>query len=313
MKLFIGYFKEYFNKDFNLLQHLLVFFFIGLCLFLNYSYDLYPDYVRISNRTELGILKQWGMYSFAFLVPLLIIGVTQKQKWAIIKPNYVLIGLLGLVFVSVDVSYYLMNFHKLLVESDSVYYRFSHACLSNLVSLFSVVIPLIILYNLIKIFHPEWYGLKLNGAPIKPYVWIILIMIPIVFLASFQEGFTKYYPSFSKSLVDGIPYPDWLKVGIYELCYGFDFFSVELFFRGFMVVALSRFVGKEAILPMVACYAFLHFGKPWMEAFSSIFGGFALGILAYKSRNIYGGLLVHLGVAWGMEIAAFAQIKWLLN
>ena len=102
-------------------------------------------------------------------------------------------------------------------------------------------------------------------------------MIPIVFLASFQEGFTKYYPSFSKSLVDGIPYPNWLKVGIYELCYGFDFFSVELFFRGFMVVALSRFVGKEARLPMVACYAFLHFGKPMMETIGSVFGGFALG------------------------------------
>ena len=72
-----------------------------------------------------------------------------------------------------------------------------------------------------------------------------------------------------------------------------------------MVVALSKFVGREAILPMVAVYCFLHFGKPMSETISSIFGGYILGILAYSSRNIYGGLIAHLGVAWGMEYMAF--------
>ena len=99
----------------------------------------------------------------------------------------------------------------------------------------------------------------------------------------------------------------WLTAGIYELCYGFDFISVELFFRGFLVVALSRFVGKDAILVMVVVYAFLHFGKPAGETISSIFGGYILGILAYSSRNIYGGLVAHLGVAWGMEYFAYLQ------
>jgi hypothetical protein len=45
-----------------------------------------------------------------------------------------------------------------------------------------------------------------------------------------------------------------------------------------------------------------------METVGSVFGGFALGVLAYKSRNIYGGIIVHLGVAWGMELAAFSQL-----
>ena len=72
-----------------------------------------------------------------------------------------------------------------------------------------------------------------------------------------------------------------------------------------MVIALSRFVGKEAILPMITVYCFLHFGKPAGEAISSIFGGYILGILAFRSRNIYGGLIAHLGVAWGMDWLAF--------
>ena len=101
--------------------------------------------------------------------------------------------------------------------------------------------------------------------------------------------------------------PQWQTVGIYEICYGSKFISVELFFRGFMVVGLSRIIGRDAILPMVAVYCFLHFGKPVGEAISSIFGGYILGILAYESRNIYGGLIAHLGVAWGMELMAYLQ------
>jgi len=104
---------------------------------------------------------------------------------------------------------------------------------------------------------------------------------------------------------DRLGVDQWVTAGIYELFYGFDFLSVELFFRGFLVIALSRFVGKDAILPMVAVYCFLHFGKPAGEAISSIFGGYILGILAYSSRNIYGGLIAHLGVAWGMELMAY--------
>ena len=58
---------------------------------------------------------------------------------------------------------------------------------------------------------------------------------------------------------------------------------------------------------MITVYCFLHFGKPMGEAISSIFGGYILGILAYESRNIYGGLIAHLGVAWGMEYLAYLQ------
>jgi hypothetical protein len=58
---------------------------------------------------------------------------------------------------------------------------------------------------------------------------------------------------------------------------------------------------------MVVVYAFLHFGKPAGETISSIFGGYILGILAFQSRNIFGGLIAHLGVAWGMEYFAYLQ------
>jgi hypothetical protein len=94
---------------------------------------------------------------------------------------------------------------------------------------------------------------------------------------------------------------------IYEVLYGMDFFNVEFLYRGFFVIGMAKVLGKEAILPMVCSYCFLHFGKPLGESISSIFGGYMLGVVAFYTRNIWGGVMVHIGLAWMMELAAFLQ------
>ncbi|MBO9572716.1 MAG: hypothetical protein J7497_11000, partial [Chitinophagaceae bacterium] len=81
-----------------------------------------------------------------------------------------------------------------------------------------------------------------------------------------------------------------LKTILFELCYGIDFFTIELFFRGFTILAFIKYAGKDAILPMAVFYCAIHFGKPVAECISSYFGGL-----------IWGGLVVHLGIAWMME------------
>ena len=86
-------------------------------------------------------------------------------------------------------------------------------------------------------------------------------MIPLLFIASFSADFLATYPTYRDyQEYIHLDVPQWVTVVIYEVCYGCDFISVELFFRGFMVIALSKYVGKDAILPMVAVYCFLHFG-----------------------------------------------------
>ena len=94
---------------------------------------------------------------------------------------------------------------------------------------------------------------------------------------------------------------------IFEFFYGLDFGSVELIFRGALVIGLSSLMGRSAILPMVVTYAFLHFGKPMAETIGSIFGGYILGVIAYYSRNILGGCVIHIGVALLMEVMALLQ------
>ena len=275
---------------------------------LNYEYQIY-DWIRDSHYKQISsVLYLWLFFSFAFLSGAFIISIYQKEKKLIKNWRFILFGLLGIAFVSLDASYYIMKFSNFLLPQDPFVAQWANKCYSNLSSLVTVIIPLYILYFSVNHFKPEYYGMRLNGAKVLPYLWLILFMIPLIYLASFRPDFLETYPTYHdyyeyKFLGVG----QWKTAGLYELTYGFDFLSVELFFRGFMVIALSRFVGKDAILPMVMVYCFLHFGKPAGETISSIFGGYILGILAYKSRNIYGGLIAHLGVAWGMEYLAYIQ------
>ncbi|MBZ5855981.1 hypothetical protein [Flavihumibacter profundi] len=48
----------------------------------------------------------------------------------------------------------------------------------------------------------------------------------------------------------------------------------------------------------------IHFGKPMLECISSYFGGIIPGIIACYSQPTPGGIAVHLGLAWMMELAA---------
>ena len=89
------------------------------------------------------------------------------------------------------------------------------------------------------------------------------------------------------------------------MSYGIDFLTVELFFRGFLVLAFVKYAGKNAILPMACFYCAIHFGKPMAECISSYFGGILLGIIAYNTRSIMGGLMVHVGIAWLREVGGY--------
>jgi membrane protease YdiL (CAAX protease family) len=93
-----------------------------------------------------------------------------------------------------------------------------------------------------------------------------------------------------------------------RLMYGYDFIPTELLFRGFMIIGMAHLLGRGALLPMVVCYATLHFGKPLGETIGSVFGGYILGVIALRSRSIWGGMFVHIGIAWAMELAAWIQL-----
>jgi membrane protease YdiL (CAAX protease family) len=167
------------------------------------------------------------------------------------------------------------------------------------------MIPVIIIWLIKDRTNQPFYGARALDN-IKPYLLMLLVMVPLIALASTQKDFLQVYPK--SKLINQIPMNGWAgnwRYLVFELSYGFDFVSIEFFFRGFLILALMHICGQHCIIPVACFYCAIHLGKPMGEAISSFFGGMLLGIVSYNTGSIMGGLLVHLGIAWMMEIGGF--------
>lgn len=139
------------------------------------------------------------------------------------------------------------------------------------------------------------FGLKLRGlrSHLPVYMAIIVGMIPILWIASYQPSFYHFYPMY-KPITIGM----WF---VFEAVYMVQFFCVEFFFRGFTLFRLQARFGYHAITIMIVPYALLHIHKPFAEALASIIAGLVLGMLALKSRSIWPGVIIHCTVAFCMD------------
>ncbi len=155
-------------------------------------------------------------------------------------------------------------------------------------------------------FEKPLAGLQARGFNVRPYLLLLLCMVPLIAFAATQNDFLRTYPRVQRvNFIDQYVQHSFPWKLLYELSYGIDFVTIEFFFRGFLVLAFARFAGKHAILPVAAFYCSIHFGKPLFECITSFFGGIILGAVVYNTRSIWGGLIVHLGIAWLMELAGY--------
>ena len=161
------------------------------------------------------------------------------------------------------------------------------------------LIPALFIY---LVFHErvQDHGFRIKG--ISRYKWLylamIMIVIPTVIIASRSSGFIAKYPLYQQAG------NSWTEFLIWESAYGIYFIALEFFFRGFMLFTMARYLGAYAIFVMVIPYAMVHFGKPFAETVGSIIAGTALGTLALRTRSIFGGVLIHIAIAWSMDILA---------
>jgi hypothetical protein len=147
------------------------------------------------------------------------------------------------------------------------------------------------------------HGFTLKGISryMPIYLAMILVVLPLVVIASFSKSFSDHYPLYSQA---GNSLWGLL---IWELSYGLYFLVLEFFFRGFMIFSLSRCLGSFSIFVMVIPYVMIHFGKPVTETIGSIIAGVFLGTLALRTRSIFGGVFIHITIAWSMDIFALLQ------
>ena len=199
----------------------------------------------------------------------------------------------------VNFNFYAQWINEAFEGADQYFYLHT---LSWVVRVVVLLIPVYIIWLLKDKNKQPFYGTKALQI-VNPYVIMLLIMIPLITLASTQKDFLHMYPK--AAFISNLPATGSSRILQYiffELTYGLDFVSIEYFFRGFLILGLMRICGEHCIIPVACFYCTIHFGKPMAEAISSFFGGMLLSIICYNTGSIWGGLIVHLGIAWMMEI-----------
>jgi len=76
-----------------------------------------------------------------------------------------------------------------------------------------------------------------------------------------------------------------------------------------MLFGLEAKFGYYAILIQMIPFVILHNGKPMPETFGAILGGIALGILAFRTRSFFYGVLVHIGIMFTIDIICTLRFR----
>ena len=197
-----------------------------------------------------------------------------------------------------------LPFHKLLPGSIGGNYQTVFQQPINWFGALLVMLPLLMLMHWVLEKKWDLYGIRRTQS-LKTYSLLIAFMLPLLIWASLQHDFSLVYPKAAivgRQLGDEATPFHYL---LFETAYAADFFTIELFFRGFLILTLSKLIGKQCLLPVALFYFSIHLGKPMMEAVSSFFGGLILGSISYHSKSIWGGLLVHISIALLMELFGF--------
>ncbi|UII19252.1 CPBP family glutamic-type intramembrane protease [Fulvivirga ligni] len=307
MKQIIKYLKGHLREDFQWSYYLTIAAFLTFTMSVNYYYDFEDSVLDSYYGKSIRLFYYFLFYCFAYYSATVIMAYF-KNQWHIFKsPEYWIKTLLILAILAIDTAFHYHNIILKEVVDIRVYYWASKVA-KNLVNIITTIIPLILFYKYYDKQQKSFYGLTVKGFDYRTYLFMLAVMIPLIGAASFIDNFSNYYPLYKDNQAYKIlGTPEWVPAIIYELAYGWNFLTIELMYRGFMILALCSICGRNVVIPMVVTYCFYHFGKPEGEAISSIFGGYILGVIALESRSIFGGVLIHIGIAWLMELFAWLQ------
>jgi hypothetical protein len=300
MKEIIGFIRLYTRELNKPVLGVCALFMAGL-IGLNYGWDLEDRLIREIGSPWPGIVGHYIIFFIAFLFPYLLL-LARKKDTHQLQPAFFICLLIAPFFFALKVS---MD-TTIKASADPSWDEYWNDVFYWPALLLMLVVLLAFVRQFLLKKENSFFGSRPKRLNWKPYWIMLLIMVPLIAIASTQPDFLATYPKMKVVLpLPSDAHPKWWYELLFELSYGSDFCSIEIFFRGFLVVGFMRWVGKDAILPMACFYCTIHFGKPFGECVSSWFGGLLLGIVSYHTRSIYGGLMVHLGIAWLMELGGY--------
>ena len=158
-----------------------------------------------------------------------------------------------------------------------------------------LVIPLVVILVLFRE-NPGEYGFTLGDWKLGlTYTALgILLMAPVIYyLGRGNPSMQNYYQPFLR----GLPWTTFL-----------DLIGWEFFFRGWILFAYARRFGPEALWLQAVPFALAHIGKPEIETLSTIFGGFAFGWVAWRTKSFVWPFLIHWFIATFVIILAAGAI-----
>jgi membrane protease YdiL (CAAX protease family) len=141
-------------------------------------------------------------------------------------------------------------------------------------------IPLIFIVFIFRE-SPRDYGFTLGDwrAGLVITLGGIILMTPIIWcLARLDPSAKSYY----EGMTTNLPWNTF-----------FQIFGWEFLFRGWITFGYLRKFGTDALWIQAVPFALLHIGKPEIETLSTIFGGFAFGWIAYRTRSFLYPFLIH--------------------
>lgn len=304
MKKVIGLVQKYFREHFSPVYFIAIVLFTAALISVQYHYDVERNYIDWEPNSTKRLLRYLMMYGLAFGGAYLLYGLNKKHH-ALLK-NWKLWAMIVFAVALFSVRTWFHQYTLFTASLPIDYQVVANKYFINLQGLIFMGIPIAVYWFFVDRKEQPLYGFKTKDVLLKPYFLLLLMMLPLIIAAATQKDFLQTYPRVFHLGLSRNAHHKTLLSFIYEIVYATDFVTTEFFFRGFLILAFMRYAGPQAILPMCVFYVTIHFGKPLGETISSFFGGWLLGILAYETRSIYGGIIVHLGIALMMEIVAYA-------
>ena len=166
------------------------------------------------------------------------------------------------------------------------------------------VVPVLIIWFLFKE-RISGYGLTAGDyrAGIKITLIFLIIMLPLIWIASSFSEFSQTYPHLASAKYS------WKIFLIFETGMLVYMFSWEFIWRGFMLFGLKEKFGYYAVLIQMIPFLILHNGKPAPETFGAIIAGIALGVLAIRTNSILYCVLTHMSVMFSIDLISTLRFK----
>ena len=147
----------------------------------------------------------------------------------------------------------------------------------------------------------ERFGLRIGN--IKNWIidLIVSYIIILVLILIFARGpaFMRTYPLYKPAAHDILLFVQ------FELSMLVYMFGWEFLFRGYYLFSIKNEIPvTAAVIVQMIPFAFLHIGKPELEAYGSVLAGIVLGIFAIRANSFLPCAILHFLASFTMDIVA---------